>query len=151
MSTACVYTPENRLAKILQNRQAPAAHELISDADARVVNLAVSIREFVGRRVEALSLFGGAPEDELFAEARTIGQYALDIAEVAAAAGLNDIGDIARGMKAMVDGLVRDGIWHSDALRLHIHSLMLASRPAGGEKDMVEHLFVLRQALHVTE
>lgn len=155
MTAARVFKPENRLARILNNHTGKAARDLISDADEHVERLADSIRGFVAGKVRTLARFGDASEDLLFAESRAIGKHALDVAEVAGAAGLGLVGDIARGIAAMVDGLVRDGIWHSDALRLHIRSLQLVHNAPlaceGGEQDMVDHLFAMRQALGVRE
>ena len=39
------------------------------------------------------------------------------------------LGEVARGVCAMVDCLITSGIWHTEALDLHLTSLSLLCRP----------------------
>jgi hypothetical protein len=150
-----IFTPENRLAKILLNVDAPMAHQLIQQADVRVAQLADVIREHVVNKLKKVLDLAGATEADLLAECKAIGANATEIAEVAGAAGLETIGEIARGVAAMVENQVKRGLWHGEALRLHINTLSLVSEGASenpaADAKLADELRVLRKAIGVIE
>ena len=154
MQTVRIFTPENRLARALRT-DGPRAESLIADADARVAALADSIRAFVGDRIALIAPYADRPEDDLFAGCRDIGGPAMDIAEVAEAAGLDDIGAVARGVCVMLDGLATHGVWHTEALCVHLRTLRLIADPDGptGEEAgrIVDDLLTLRRSLNLPE
>lgn len=154
MQTARVFMPENRLARALRSG-GPTAESLIADADARVAALADSVRAFVDARIAVIAPYADRPEDELFAACRDIGAPAMDIAEVADAAGLDAVGAVARGVCVMLDGLVTLGVWHTEALCIHLRTLRLVAAPGGptGEASqrIVEDLLAMRQSLGLPE
>lgn len=80
---------------------------------------------------------------------------AMNIAEVAEAAGLDAVGAVARGICVMLDGLVTRGIWHTDALRVHLRALAVvheqSSRPGTASGAIVEELQALRFSLGFTD
>lgn len=153
MSVTRISSPENRLVKILDELSGVPASKLIADADRRVVALAGAIRAYVAEQIELLLPYAEVSEDVLFAESPAVGEIALHIAEVAAAAKLDAVGEIARGIAAMIDSLRQSGVWHSDALRVHIRSLLLLNQEAqpGSNKDVLEHLFAMRKSIGVAE
>jgi hypothetical protein len=151
LNSARVFTPDNHLARLLRPG-APTATELLADADSRLTALAGTIRIFISNKLTEILPFAEQTDDVLFAECRDIAGIAMNIAEVAGAAGLEALGDVARGIYVMIDGLVSLGVWHTDALRLHIRSLSLLSPDAGpstaqDERRIVENLRLMREAI----
>jgi len=55
----------------------------------------------------------------------------------------------------MHDGLVSLGVWHTEALRMHLRALRLVGEPDGptGEESrrIVDHLLALRRSLGLSE
>ncbi|ACG79639.1 cheE protein [Phenylobacterium zucineum HLK1] len=155
MTVARIFTPENRLAKILEAIQAPTAAELIADAESRVEALGDAIRTYVAEKLEEIRAFAEQSEDVLFAECRTLGETAMNVAEVAGAAGLEAVGEVARGISAMVDNLISSGVWHTDALRLHLDALALVNASGGGMTPENEVILMrlrgMREAVGVVE
>jgi len=97
----------------------------------------------------------GQGEEVLFAECRTLSDAALNVAEVAGAAGMDALGEVARGISAMVESLTTSGVWHSDALKLHLDALALINQ-AGGRmteenKVILARLRGMRATVGVTE
>lgn len=155
MTAARIFTPENRLAHILQTIDAPTAAELVADADGRVDKLGEAIRAYVAAKLEEIMGFAEQGEDVLFAECRTLADASLNVAEVAGAAGLEALGEVSRGISAMVESLITSGVWHSDALKLHLDALALMNQ-AGGRmteenKTILARLRGMREAIGVTD
>tara|TARA_R110000782_G_scaffold62572_2_gene128583 strand:- start:41 stop:508 length:468 start_codon:yes stop_codon:yes gene_type:complete len=151
MSAARIFTPENRLANILQSRNGPTTSEMLADATQRVEALQASIETFVAGKLNMILPFADQNDDVLFAECRTLADTATQIAEVAAAANLGAVGEISRGIVTMVDGLVVLGVWHSEALRVHIRALKIVTQgqdqPVGEGDAIVESLRQMRMAV----
>ena len=64
------------------------------------------------------------------------------------------IGEIARGLDAMVQSAAHGGVWRADAVRLHIQSLGMVdqTRPdRTGEATILENLRALRRAIGTVE
>ena len=155
MAKARVFTPENRLAKTFGTTAGCSAPELIAAAEVRVTALRPAIRAHVSQKLEAILRYASEGDDVLFAESCNLGEAALSIAEVAGAAGLETVGEIARGISAMVENLVTRGVWHTDALRLHIQALSLTSQTSDDASSenrlMLERLQTMRKVLDVAE
>jgi hypothetical protein len=155
MSVARVFRPDNRLAKILDGADPASAQELVAAAEGRVTELGESLRGYVREKLPVILSFQGAREDELFGGCRILGEAALGVAEVAGAANMGAIGEIARGLSAMVAGLDATGAWHSEAVKVHIDALAIVSRGDGArtpENDIVlARLAAMRSALGVAE
>jgi hypothetical protein len=155
MHTVRIFAPENPLARALRSKDGPTAESLIADADSRVAALADNIRAFVAERIALIAPYADRPEDDLFAGCKDIGGPAMNIAEVAEAAGLDTVGAVARGVCVMHDGLVSLGVWHTEALRIHLRALRLVGEPDGptGEEGrrIVDDLLALRRSLGLPE
>lgn len=155
MGEVRIIEAENRLAKILQGLGGASVNELVRDAEGKVVDLEGKIRGFVQENLKQLLAYAGKGEDVLFADARKLGGYARDIAEVAGAAGMEGIGEVARGISAMIDNLRSNGLWHTDALKLHLDSLLLLGQgPALGRDEqalVLKRLQTMRKAIGVVE
>jgi len=154
MNSARVFTPENHLARHMSHG-GPTSAELIADADKRVSALADSIRVFVVGKLQEIRPFADQTDDDLFAESDVISSLAMNIVEVGDAAGLNALADVTRGIVTMIDGLRNLGVWHTDALRLHIHALGLLSPdapPISGQDEarIVENLQNMRRSINLS-
>ncbi|MES2833161.1 MAG: hypothetical protein V4707_00480 [Pseudomonadota bacterium] len=154
MSEARVYAVRNRVSKALNSSDAPGAGVLISEADARVAVLAEQIENFVAGQVAQLAMWAEQPEASLFGGCQAIAEPAMNIAEVAGAAEMDAVGAVARGICVMLDDLRRHGIWHTDALRVHLHALTLVqgqtSEQTSAGLRVVEELRCLRSSLGFT-
>ena len=151
MKSARVFTPENRLARHLR-QGGPTPAELIADADNRVAALAGSIRAFVAGKLREILALSEQGDDVLLAESRAIASLAMNVIEVASAAGLDALGNVARGVITMIEGPKAHGVRHTDALRLHIHSLGLLSPEAAplspqDEVQILENLENMRRVI----
>lgn len=155
MSEARVYAVRNRLSGAVLSKDGPTVDSLVSDADARVALLADRIGVFVAGRVAVLAAWAEQPEEALFAGCKSIEEPAMGIAEVAEAAGLDAVGAVARGICVMLDGLMSRGIWHTDALRIHLRALSVvhaeSGQPGSANLTIIEELQTLRASLGFTD
>lgn len=145
----------NPLAGAVDAATGVAARELVAEAAARVSALRPAIRHYVSLRLREILALSNESDEMLFAESRMLGDAALAVAETAGAAGMETVGEIARGISAMVENLLARGAWHSDALRLHIQALSLASQAADGDAPedrlMLDRLQAMRKVLDIAE
>lgn len=125
MSVVRIFTPPNPMAAMVGGPEDPTVASLARDAEARVAQMRAGLRQFVRDQHRTIARLTAEPEEMVFAEARAVGDAALAICEVAGAAGMEPAGEAARGVYAMVQALVTRGIWHSEALQLHIGALAL--------------------------
>jgi hypothetical protein len=139
----------------LDTIDAPMAHELVFDANERVKLLEGAIRAYVAEKLKEISWYADQGEEVMFAESRSLADAAFSVAEVAGAAGLQSIGEIARGIGAMVENLFTSGVWHTDALQLHIGALALINEDGSGttaeNAHILERLRAMREAVGVVE
>ena len=151
MTAVRIFTPENRLAKVVQSLHGETFDDLVVAADSRVESLADGIRRYVGEKVGEIETIHRQGEVAVFGECLSISATAMNIAEVAAAAKRDAIGDVARGICEMVDGLVSSGVWHSDALELHLTALTLLNGERAPDKEeasrIVARLSDMREAI----
>src|SRR5579875_3517803 len=153
MPNARVFTPENPLSKVVQTTGGAGANELIASAEKRVADLGPSIRAYVFERVKAILAIVDDPSAAATGTAE-IGAAAMKVAEVAGAVGLASLGEVARGISAMVEAAGPDGAPRPDAFALHIDALRLLDRSGGhidGEEQMLARLRALRTAVGVPE
>ena len=150
-----IFTPENRLTRILSNTTGETPSRLISDADALVEALGDTLRAYVGEKLEVIAAYAAADEDRLFAESRSLGDAARGVAEIAGAAGMETTGEIARGICGMIENLVTNGVWHTEALKVHINALKLVNQRAvgrdAGNEAILGRLSALRAAVGVLD
>ena len=130
MGAVRIFTPENHLADIIGGPGDLTADELEQRAIERVAAIGPGLRQFVDERVDEIERIAQQRDESIFAESLALGHAALAICEVAAAAERGPLGEAARGIATMVDALVSNGVWHTDALKLHIDALaMFAAHP----------------------
>ena len=155
MSQARIFTPPNRLAKILGGLEGRCFDDLVTASENRLGKLEGAIRGYVADQLERLLSIHAQGEVAIFSRSRELGETAMNIAEVAGAARLEATSEVARGLRAMIDSLVTVGVWHTEALSLHISSLALLNRgdppPVGQTQAMLQELKALRAAIGVVE
>ena len=150
---AQIFTPQNRLAGTITGRDAPTMAELTLAAEARAADLGDSIRAFLDEKVREILRFSDASEETLFADCQTLGDDARLVAEVAGAAGRDIIGEICLGISAMVEALTRQGVWHTDAMRVHLYALAVAAqaKKADEPRAILERLKLMRSTLGIPD
>lgn len=150
---AQIFTPANRLADTITGRDAPTMAELTLAAEGRAADLGDSIRAFLDEKVHQILRFSDASEETLFADCQTLGDDARHVAEVAGAAGRDVTGEICLGISAMIDALTRQGVWHSDALRVHLYALSIAAQSKTDDEPgtILERLKLMRSTLGISD
>jgi hypothetical protein len=125
MSVVRIFQPQNPLTEIIGGLEDPTTASLTRDAETRVLALRDQIRAYVVQQHAILSGYTAGPEETIFANCREIGHAARAISDVAGAADMEVIGEAARGIFALVNALACKGVWHTDALKLHVDALAL--------------------------
>jgi hypothetical protein len=155
MAAPQVFTPENRLSKVIGGLGASESRVLVSGAEDRVNLASEAVRTFVRDEVRVILSFSGKSEENLHAESHRLEDSAVRVAEVAGAVGLEAIGEVARGMVAMMASLRTTGVLHIKALELHLSSLALINQGPGGQTADVEviltRLATMRHAIGIAE
>jgi hypothetical protein len=151
LSVVRVFHPPNRLAKALVETGGRTAEEAVASAEARVGELASSLRRSIDVQVEALLALHRAGAAALPDHTGELADAAMGLAEIAGAAGRAELGEVARGVLAMLEH--PGGAARADALDLHLSAVALLRAGAGrGETETVlERLQDLRAALGVTD
>lgn len=155
MPEARIYLPENPLAKTVESRFGPRIQDLVANADMRVLARKKAIEAFVAEKVEALIVHRLDDDDTLRRNFATIHQHAVEMSEVAGAAGLDSIGAVATGIVAMAEARGQRNLWHPAALRLHIDALALLMTGADdisqAQAALLLQLRLLREAIGLLE
>jgi uncharacterized protein YnzC (UPF0291/DUF896 family) len=155
MAVVKTFNPANRLAQILEGSEGVSFEEMVAASEVRVEDLLPGLRESVREKINAITVIHDEGEDSLFARSQEVGDLAMNIAEVAGAARLPALGEVARGICAMIESLLSAGVWHTDGLNLHIMSLTLLSAgkplPADEVRKMLKQLREMRRAIGVLE
>ena len=154
MTAVRIFNPPNRLAKIVEGHDGVAFNDLVTASEGRIEDLQDDIREYVREEVKRIVGIYAHGEEIMFARCKELGDAAMNVADVAGAAKLCDLGEVAGGIRAMIDSLFGKGVWHTDALEAHITSLILfnAESPSKEEADKVlSRLSKMRAAVGVVE
>jgi len=155
MTKVRIFDPPNRLAKIVQGSEGVCFDELVAASEDRIELLKDQLQIYVRDQVRRVVWFGSLEEEIIFARCAELGQAAMNIADVAGAAQLEQLGEVAHGIRAMIDSLFCKGVWHTDALEAHITSLALLSHeppPSAKEGDAIlKRLARMRAAIGVIE
>jgi len=155
MAAVKVSKPANRLAQILEGSDGVSFAKLVEASEVRVDNLLPGLRESVREKIDAITKIYNGGEESLSAGSTEVGDLAMNIAEIAGAARLPALGEVARGICAMIESLLSAGVWHTDGLNLHIMSLTLLGAgkplPADEVSKMLNQLREMRRAIGVLE
>ena len=155
MKPVKIFVPANRLAKIVQGNEGIAFEALVADCEKRLLLMKDELQAYVREQIREIVSIHAQGEDLMFARCKELGLAAMNIADVAGIAKLAEVGEAAHGIRAMIDSLVRKGVWHTDALELHITSLvLLSSEPAPSQEEIgrvLGRLRKMRAAIGVVE
>lgn len=155
MSVVKIFTPENPLADIIGGPDDPTVASLARDAETRVHALRDQIRAHVAQQHVILARHADGPEEDVFANCRSIATAARSISDVAGAADMETVGEAARGIFALINALGSKGVWHTDALKLHIDALALFNSDAPPTRSdaaqMLKRLKSMRDWIGVPE
>lgn len=148
-----VFSLVNRLAKVIDAPNAQPQEVLISKANANVEELGDAFRTHIRAKVSEILAYADQGDDVLHAEREGLGRAALSVAEIAGAANMEAVGEVSRGISAMLSDLASGG-WRSDALLVHIRSLGLVSQlgpPTAPDLLVLDRLAAMRKAIGVVE
>ena len=155
MGAVRIFTPDNRLADIVGGPGDFTVDELEARAIERISTIRPDLKAFVAEQVLAIEAISSKPEEIIFAESLALAAHAMAICEVAGAVGLGPLGESARGVSTMIDALIDQGVWHTEALKLHIDALaMLASKPGMPDAEarkVLARLKAMRDGIGVAE
>ncbi|HEY3696718.1 hypothetical protein [Phenylobacterium sp.] len=153
MTPVRVFTPPNRLAKVLIETGGRTADEAAATAGAHIEELGPSLRRAVDIQVLRLIELHRTGEPALSWRAPELSDAAMQLAEIAGAAGRSDLGEVARGVLAMIGH--QTGGPRADVIDLHLSALALlhgGSGAAGQASDVIlRRLQDLRAAIGVSE
>jgi hypothetical protein len=125
------FVPRNRLSKILTSLDRRAFAEHVEAAEREVQRLAPVLGESIEGDVQALIRLCRQDEADIFAQSREIGWLALKIVESARLARRAELADAAEGVWEMIEALTARGVWHTEALRIHVEALLALTADTG--------------------
>jgi hypothetical protein len=127
-ATPKVYKVTNFASIPLDGPDAPLVEHLVKDAEARVDKIKDLVREEIMPQVRNLLCHAETRDDELAMASAQIAAAALSTAEVAGAARMAATGEIARGLRVLIEDGQAKRAFHTGAIRLHLDALVLVSR-----------------------
>ena len=154
MTTVRIFTPPNRLANIVEGHEGVAFDTLVAASQERLDLMQDDLQAYVGEEISRIVAIYALGEEIMFARCGELGQAAMNVADVAGVAGLTELGEVAGGIRAMIDSLFCKGVWHTDALEAHITSLILVNSggsPEGELAKVLGRLSKMRAAVGVIE
>jgi hypothetical protein len=154
MTAVRIFTPANPLAQVI-TESGRTAEELVSASEGRLEALADDLRALVRTQLTRLIALRAEGRPGLAAHAAELAHVGMGIAEVAAAAKWPLLGEGARGLLAMLEGIEPAGARAGEALAVHIDALEFL--PATPEPDpaaadaMLRRLAAMRAQLGCAE
>ncbi len=145
------FVPRNRLSKILSAMDRRAFVEHVENAEREVERIAPRLGESIEGDVKSLIRFCRQDEATIFGQCREIGWLALRIVESARLARRPELAEAAKGVWEMIEALADRGVWHTDALRLHVDAMqaLTSGTPidAEGLATIERELLKMREAI----
>lgn len=141
------FVPRNRLSKILSSLNRKAFAEHIEAAEREVERIAPVLGASIEGDVQALIRLCRQDEADIFAQSREIGWLALKIVESARLARRPELADAAEGVWEMIDALSARGVWHTEALRVHVEALLALTAEPG--IDPVQKQVIARELIRM--
>lgn len=145
------FVPHNRLAKIVSALDRRSFAEHVASAKQEVEAIAAVLAESLHGDVQILIRMCRQDEVDIFAQSREIGWLALRIVETARLTRREELARAAEGVWEMIEALAERGVWHTDALRLHVEALNALTTSVDiddeGHSLMDQALIRMRQAI----
>ncbi len=155
MASVKISMPTNRLGKIVEGHEGVAFDTLVAASEKRLSLMKEDLRTYIQAQIQEIVAIHALGEELMFARCRELEHAAMNIADVAGVAQLGAIGEAANGIRAMIGSLFCKGVWHTDALELHITSLLLLNTdpPPSAEEtgSVLSRLRKMRAAVGVVE
>ena len=155
MTRPLIFDPPNRLSRVLVETGGSTRADAVQRAEAKVAELGPQLRRVLDHDVSLLVAMQRLAPDAKRAESAALGDTALRIAEVAAAVGSAETGEVARGLYAMVVAYKTEGLWRADALDLHLSAIALFEGPEPlapqAADTLLRRLAQMRAAIGVQE
>ena len=149
-TSTIAFVPRNRMARILSGLDRKSFADHVAGAESALAEIAPAVAESIEGDVQTLIGLCRRDEAEIFGQCRDIGRLALTIVESARLAGRPALAEAAQGMWEMIDALSARGVWHTEALRLHVDALTaLVPAAANGPEGlaMTHELLRMRERL----
>lgn len=145
------FVPHNRLSKIVSSLDRRSFAEHVARAEEEVEAVAAVLAESLNGDVQILIRMCRQDEADIFAQSREIGWLALRILETARLGRREELARAAEGVWEMIEALSERGVWHTDALRLHVEALNALTSSIDIDDDeqivMDQALVRMRQAI----
>lgn len=145
------FVPHNRLSKILSSIDKRSFAEHVARAEQEVEAVAAILAENLNGDVQILIRLCRQDEVEIFGQCREIGWLALRIVETARLGKREELARAAEGVWEMIEALSERGVWHTDALRLHVEALNALISPDAADQEeraaIDQALLRMRQAI----
>jgi hypothetical protein len=129
------FVPRNRLSKILTSLSRKAFIEHVENAEKEVERTAPILCQSIEGDVQALIYLCRQDEADIFAQSREIGWLALKIVESARLGRRLELADAAEGVWEMIHALSTRGVWHTEALKIHVEALLALTSKVGVDAD----------------
>ena len=155
MTEVRIFTPENRLKKVLNDTSGETAATLSAASQNLVAGMAGGLRKKVQEEIARLAALRAGGDAAMLARPAALSGVVMSIVEIAGAAGRPQLGEAARGVLAMLDGLDGAGAAHKEALIVHVGAVMLlGAEPPPTRQDadgVLRQLAQMRRFLGVTD
>lgn len=149
-ASTVAFVPRNRLARILTDPGRKPFDEHVACALTAVEEITPALVGGIEGDVRTLICLCRQKEPEVFGQCRDIGRVALKLVETARLGERPALAEAAKGVWEMIDALSAHGVWHTEALRLHVEALSALTPAAANGPDglaMASELLRLRERL----
>jgi hypothetical protein len=118
-----IFTPPNRLARILSAKDPTPVEALARKAEARVEAITPAIAIRLGPLISDLLATCRRPDTEIQSDAKVVRRLALSVAETAAVARRNDLVPLTIDLCDLLDAWIDGGCWRSGAVTVQAEGL----------------------------
>lgn len=122
-TSTVAFRPRNRLSEILSGADRRSFAEHVASAEEAVHAITPILIGTIADDVSALARLCCQEDGDVFGQCREIGRLALGLVETARLARRPGPALVAKGIWEMIDALTERGVWHTDALRVHVDAL----------------------------
>lgn len=125
MTPTRIFTPQNRLAQVLNEASGHTAAALSAASQALLADMAGGLRVKLQAEVARLVAFRAGGDALTPSRVLELSDLAMNIVEIAGPAGRPQLGEAARGILAMTDGQDCAASAHKEALIVHVGAILL--------------------------
>lgn len=155
MTDARIFTPENHLCEVLSDAFGMTGVELSTASQTLVAGMAAGLYQQLQEEVARLVALREGGDAAVMSRLPEAADVAMSIVEIAAVAGRPQLGEAARGILAMADGLAGASRAYKDAMIVHMSAVaLLGAEPPPSQNDaasVLRQLLEMRRFLGVTD